>query len=114
MTHRPLVGIVVSFAIGISANYFINIPFIPVFFTAVIFVIVNVILFMFYSYPNDACPARTLRRAKGRVLALLILIFLTGIAYHHLRFFSHADNDISNFIATSLQFQYLQEIYQVA
>ncbi|MFV1977156.1 MAG: ComEC/Rec2 family competence protein, partial [Candidatus Scalindua sp.] len=100
MAHRPLVGIVVSFAIGISANHFINIPFIPVFFTAVTFVIVNVILFMFYSYPNDACPARILRRAKVRVFALLILIFLTGIAYHHLRFFSHADNNISNFINT--------------
>ena len=32
--------------------------------------------------------------------ALLILIFLTGIAYHHLRFFSYADNNIANFINT--------------
>jgi competence protein ComEC len=100
MTHRPLVGIVVSFAIGISTNYLINIPFVPVFSTAVTLVIVYAILFMFHFYSNGACPTRILRRAKGSVLALLILVFLTGIAYHHLRFFSHADNNISNFINT--------------
>jgi competence protein ComEC len=95
MTHRPLVGIVVSFAIGISTNYLINIPFIPVFSTAVAFIIVYVTLFMFRP-----CPTGNLRRAKGRVLTLLILIFLTGIVYHHFRFFSHAGNNISNFIST--------------
>ncbi|MGR3293668.1 MAG: ComEC/Rec2 family competence protein, partial [Candidatus Scalindua sp.] len=100
MTHRPLVGIVVSFAIGISTNYLINIPFVPVFSTAITFVIALAILFMFNFYPNRAYPTRILRRAKGSVLALLILVFLTGIAYHHLRFFSHADNNISNFINT--------------
>ena len=95
MTHRPLVGIVVSFAIGISTNYLINIPFIPVFSTAVAFIIVYVTLFMFRP-----CPTGNLRRAKGRVLTLLILIFLTGIVYHHFRFFSHAGKNISNFIST--------------
>ena len=100
MTHRPLVGIVIFFAIGIYTNYLINIPFIPVFSTAVAFVIVHVILFMFFSCQNDVRSTRNLRRAKGRVLTLLILIFLTGIAYHHFRFFSHAGNNISNFIST--------------
>lgn len=100
MTHRPLVGIVVSFAIGIFTNYLINIPFIPVFSTAITFVIVYVALFLCHFCPNGAYPTGILRRAKGRVLALLILIFLTGIAYHHLRFFSHAGNNVSNFINT--------------
>ncbi len=100
MTHRPLVGIVVFFAIGISTNYLINIPFVHVFSTAVLFVIVCVLLFMFHFYPNDAYPTEILRLPKWNVLPLLILIFLTGIAYHHLRFFSHADNNISNFINT--------------
>ena len=100
MTHRPLVGIVVSFAIGISTNYLINIPFIPVFSTAVAFVIVYVVLFMFYSCQNDSCSTRNLRWAKGRVLTLLILIFLTGIVYHHFIFSPHAGNNISNFINT--------------
>ncbi len=95
MTHRPLVGIVVSFAIGISTNYLINIPFLPVFSTAITFVIAYVLLFIFHS-----CPTEILRRTKWSVLALLILIFLTGITYHHLRFFSHAGNNISNFINT--------------
>jgi len=95
MTHRPLVGIVVSFSIGIFANYLINIPFIPVFFTAITFVIAYVLLFIFHP-----CPTGIFIRAKGSILALLILIFLTGIAYHHLRFFSHAGNNISNFINT--------------
>ncbi len=100
MTHRPLVGIVVSFVIGISINYLINIPFIPVFSTAVAFVIVYVILFIFYSDQNNARSTRNLRGEKGRVLTLLILIFLTGIIYHNFRFFSHAGNSISNFINT--------------
>ena len=95
MTHRPLVGIVVSFAIGISTNYLRNIPFLPVFSTAITFVIAYVLLFIFHP-----CPTEILRRTKWSVLALLILVFLTGITYHHLRFFSHADNNISNFINT--------------
>ncbi|KHE92870.1 ComEC family competence protein [Candidatus Brocadiaceae bacterium S225] len=95
MTHRPLVGIVVSFSLGICTNYLINIPFIPVFSTAITFAIANVLLFIFHP-----CPAGISRRAKGGILALLILVFLTGIAYHHLRFFSHAGNNISNFINT--------------
>ncbi|MBC8555370.1 MAG: DNA internalization-related competence protein ComEC/Rec2 [Candidatus Brocadiales bacterium] len=100
MTHRPLVGIVVFFAIGIFTDYLINIPFIPVFSTAVTLVIAYVLLFIYYPCSNDACPTGTLRRVKGSILALLILIFLTGIAYHHLRFFSHSSNNISNFINT--------------
>ena len=98
MTHRPLVGIVVSFAIGISTDYFINIPFIPVFSTAITFVIAYVLLFIYYPCSNDIFPIGILRRTKGSILALLVLTFLTGIAYHHLRFFSHAGNNISNFI----------------
>jgi competence protein ComEC len=100
MAHRPLVGIVISFAIGISTNYLINIPFIPVFSTAIAFVIAYVLLFLFYSRPDDACPTRISRRVKARIVALLILIFLTGISYHHLRFSSHAGDNISNFINT--------------
>ena len=100
MAHRPLVGIVISFAIGISTNYLVNIPFIPVFSTAIAFVIAYVILFIFYSRPDDTCPTGISRRAKARIVALLILIFLTGISYHHLRFSSHAGDNISNFIDT--------------
>jgi|GEM_PF-1154198 len=100
MAHRPLVGVVISFAIGISTNHLINIPFIPAFSTAVLFVIVYTALFIFYFYPKDFCSSKVLKRTKWSILALLILIFLTGIAYHHLRFFSHADNNISNLIGT--------------
>ncbi len=98
MTHRPLVGIVVSFAIGVSTNYLLNLPFIPVFSTAFTFIIVYVILFKFYFYQNDAYPVRILSRVRAGALALFILMFLTGTAYHHLRFFSTAKNNISNFI----------------
>jgi competence protein ComEC len=100
MAHRPLVGIVISFAIGISTSYLINIPFIPVFSTAIILVIAYVLLLIFYSRSNDVCPIGISRQAKARIVALLILIFLTGISYHHLRFSSHAGDNISNFINT--------------
>ena len=95
MTHRPLVGIVISFAIGISTNYLVNIPFIPVFSTAIALGITCILLFIFLP-----CSTGILKRSNGSVLALLILIFLTGIAYHHLRFFSYTGNNISNFINT--------------
>ena len=100
MAHRPLVGILISFAIGISTNYLVNIPFIPVFSTAIILVIAYVLLLIFYSRSNDVCQIGISRQAKARIVALLILIFLTGISYHHLRFSSHAGNNISNFINT--------------
>ncbi len=100
MAHRPLVGIVISFAIGISTNYLINIPFIPLFSAAIILVIAYVLLFIFRSRPNDTCPTGISRRAKANIVALLTLIFLTGISYHHLRFSSHAGDNISNFINT--------------
>jgi len=100
MAHRPLVGILISFAIGISTNYLVNIPFIPVFSTAIAFVIAYALLFIFYPRPDDACPTGISRRVKARIVALLILIFLTGISYHHLRFSSHAGDNISNFINT--------------
>jgi len=44
MAHRPLVGIIISFAVGISTNYLVNVPFIPVFSTAIAFVVVYVLL----------------------------------------------------------------------
>ncbi len=100
MAHRPLVGIVISFAIGISTNYLVNIPFIPVFSTAIAFVFAYFLLFIFYSRPDNACPTGISRRAKARIVALLFLIFLSGISYHHLRFSSHAGDNISNFINT--------------
>ena len=100
MAHRPLVGIVISFAIGISTNYLVKIPFIPVFSTAIAFVIAYVLLFLFYSHPDNACPTGISRRAKTSIVALLILIFFTGISYHHLRFSSHAGDNISNFTNT--------------
>jgi len=100
MAHRPLVGIVISFAIGISTNYLVKIPFIPVFSTAIAFVIAYVLLFLFYSHPDNACPTGISRRAKTSIVTLLILIFLTGISYHHLRFSSHAGDNISNFTNT--------------
>jgi len=100
MAHRPLVGIVISFAVGISTNYLVNIPFIPVFSTAIAFVVAYVLLFIFNFRPDGACLTGISRRAKARIVALLILIFLTGISYHHLRFSSHAGDNISNFIST--------------
>jgi len=100
MAHRPLVGIVISFAVGISTNYLVNIPFIPVFSTAIAFVIAYVLLFIFYSRPDNARSTGISRWAKARIVALLILIFLTGISYHHLRFSSHAGDNISKFINT--------------
>ncbi|MCP4253464.1 MAG: DNA internalization-related competence protein ComEC/Rec2 [Candidatus Scalindua sp.] len=98
MAHRPLVGIVIFFAIGISTNYLINIPFIPLFSAAIILVIAYVLLFIFYSRLDNTCPTGISRRAITSIVALLILIFLTGISYHHLRFSSYAVNNISNFI----------------
>ena len=100
MAHRPLVGIVISFAVGIFTNYLVNILFIPVFSTAIAFVVAYVLLFIFNSRPDDSCPTEISRRVKARIVALLILIFLTGISYHHLRFSSHAGDNISNLINT--------------
>ncbi len=95
MAHRPLVGIVISFAIGISTNHLINIPFIPVFSAAIILVIAYVLLFIFRLSPSGIS-----RRAKASIVALLTLILLTGVSYHHLRFSSYAGDNITNFINT--------------
>ena len=84
MTHRPLVAITTSFAIGIFTNYLFGIPSFHVFPAILLTIIVYTFLFIFHF--------------RGGVLTLLILIFLTGISYHHLRFSSNAGNNISNFI----------------
>ncbi|MFQ5685298.1 MAG: DNA internalization-related competence protein ComEC/Rec2 [Candidatus Scalindua sp.] len=92
MTHRPLVGITTFFAIGISTNYLIGIPSFIILPTIFLTIIVCTFLFIFYSCQNAA------GLVKSGVLTLLILIFLTGILYHHFRFNSYAGNNISNFI----------------
>jgi len=84
--HRPLVRIVLSFVIGISINYFADIPSFLVFPAILTALIVCLCLFIF--------------RLRGCVLALLLLTFLTGISYHHFRFYSHPADSISNLIST--------------
>ncbi len=110
MTHRPLVGIAVFFTIGIFINNLINVPFIFVFPAALIFILLCIVLYTFSSCQNNAHPTMPFvtptkfwwgwiaRQARSGVFALLILIFLTGISYHHLRFSSNTRNNISNFI----------------
>lgn len=86
MTHRPLVVITISFAIGISTNCLVDVPSFLVFPAILLTIIVYTFLFIFHF--------------RGGVLTLLILIFLTGISYHHFRFSSNAGNNISNFVNT--------------
>ena len=94
MTHRPLVGITTFFAIGIFTNYFVGIPPFIVLPAIFLTIIVYTFLFIFYARQNAAGPVRS------GVLTLLILIFLTGILYHHYRFNSSTGNNISNIIST--------------
>ena len=94
MTHRPLVAITTSFTIGIATNYLIDIPSFLVFTAIIITMIVCASLLTFRSRQHAT------RTARGGVLTLLILIFLTGVLYHHFRFNSNASNDISYFIST--------------
>jgi len=94
MTHRPLVGITTFFAIGIFTNYLVEIPSFIVLPTIFLAIIVCTFLFIFHSCQNAAGPVRS------GVLTLLILIFLTGILYHHFRSNSNLGNNISNVIST--------------
>ena len=94
MTHRHLVGITTFFAIGIFTNYLVGIPSFIVLPTIFITIIVYTFLFIFHSRQNAAGPVRS------GVLTLLILIFLTGILYHHFRSNSNPGNNISNVIST--------------
>ena len=94
MTHRPLVGITTFFAIGIFTNYLVEIPSFIVLPTIFLAIIVYTFLFIFHSRQNAAGPVRS------GVLTLLILIFLTGILYHHFRSNSNPGNNISNVIST--------------
>jgi competence protein ComEC len=94
MTHRPLVGITTFFAIGIFTNYFVGIPPFIVLPTIFLAIIVYALLFILHSRQNAAGPVRS------GVLALLILVFLTGISYHHFRSNSYPGNNISNIIST--------------
>ncbi len=111
MTHRPLVGITVFFTIGVFINYLIRIPFNFVFIAAFIFLLLCIVLCTFDTRQNGVYLAMPLaptkfywgwveKQAKSGVFALFILIFLTGISYHHLRFSSNTRNNISNFINT--------------
>ncbi len=112
MTHRPLVGITVFFTIGIFINYLINVPFILVFPAALIFVLLCLFLFIFsprqkndhstipFVIPTKFWWIWVVKQARSGVFALLILIFLTGISYHHLRFSSNTRDNISNVINT--------------
>jgi competence protein ComEC len=112
MAHRPLVGITVFFTIGIFTNYLINIPLFFVFPAALIFTLLCIFLFIFRPRRNNihsATPFSTSTKfywkwevvqARSNVFALLILILLTGIVYHHLKFSSNTHNNISNFINT--------------
>ena len=94
MTHRPLVGITTFFAIGIFTNYFVRIPSFIVLPTIFLIIIVYTFLFIFHSRQNAAGPVRS------GVSTLLILIFPTGILYHHYRSNSYTGNNISNIIST--------------
>ena len=112
MTHRPLVGITVFFIIGIFTNYLIDIPFLLVFSAAVIFLFLCIFLSTLRCHQHNVhltMPSVTPTKfwwgwvvgpVRSGVVALFILIFLTGISYHHLRFSSNAGNNISNFIKT--------------
>jgi len=94
MTHRPLVGITTFFAIGIFTNYFVGIPSFIVLPTIFLIIIVYTFLYIFHSRQNAAGPVRS------GILTLLILIFLTGILYHHFRIDPNPSNNISNIIST--------------
>jgi len=94
MTHRPLVGITIFFAIGIFTNYFVGIPSFIVLPTIFLIIIVYTFLYIFHSRQNAAGPVRS------GILTLLILIFLTGILYHHFRIDPNPSNNISNIIST--------------
>ncbi len=94
MTHRPLVGITTLFAIGIFTNYLVGIPSFIVLPAIFLTIIVYTFLLIFYSRQNAAGPVRS------GVLTFLILIFLTGILYHHFRFNPNPDNNIANIIST--------------
>ena len=104
MTHRPLVGITIFFAIGIFTNYFVRIPSFIVLPTIFLTIIVFTFLFIFHSRQSCLRQIRLGENAAGPVrsgvLTLLILIFLTGILYHHFRFNPNYDNNISNIIST--------------
>jgi competence protein ComEC len=84
--HRPLVRIVLSFIIGISVNYFADIPSFLVFPATLTTLIVCSCLFIFHL--------------RGCILALVLLIFLAGASYHHFRFYSYPSDSISNLIST--------------
>ncbi len=94
MTHRSLVGITTFFAIGIFTNYLVGIPSFIVLPAIFLTIIVYTFLFIFHSHQNAAGLVRS------GVSTLLILIFLTGILYHHYRSNSNTGNNISNIIST--------------
>ena len=94
MTHRPFVGITTFFAIGIFTDYLVGIPSFIVLPAIFLTIIVYTFLFIFHSRQNAAGPVRS------GVSTLLILIFLTGILYHHYRSNSYTGNNISNIIST--------------
>jgi hypothetical protein len=104
MTHRPLVGITIFFAIGIFTNYFVGIPSFIVLPTIFLTIIVFTFLFIFHSRQSCLRQIRLGENAAGPVrsgiLTLLILIFLTGILYHHFRIDPNPSNNISNIIST--------------
>ncbi|MFQ5964982.1 MAG: DNA internalization-related competence protein ComEC/Rec2 [Candidatus Scalinduaceae bacterium] len=104
MAHRPLVEIVLSFAIGISADYILNIPFFLVFPTIFVTLLVYLCLFVFYSRLTESFGRVpflwVVGHGRGPVLTLLFLTFLTGVSYHHFRFYSYPTDSISNLIST--------------
>ncbi len=84
--HRPLVRIVLSFVIGIFINYFVDIPSFLILPAILTTLIVCLCLYIFHL--------------RGCILTLLLLTFLTGVSYHHFRFFSYPASSISNLIST--------------
>jgi hypothetical protein len=88
MTHRPLVGITTFFAIGIFTNYLVGIPSFIVLPAIFLTIIVFTFLFIFHSRQSCLRQIRLGEMLQDRLgaafLTLLILIFLTGILYHHL------------------------------
>ena len=95
---RPLVGIVISFIFGISVDYFFSVPFFLIFPAIIITLIIHLCLFTLS--PGHTLSWFIVRQTRIVVLSLLVLMFLTGILYHHFRSSSFDTDNISKLINT--------------
>lgn len=113
MTHRPLVVIAVFFTMGVFTDYLVYVPFNFIFPVSLIFILFCIFLFISYSFQKNVQSTITsviqnkfywkwiVYQARNGVFVLLLLIFLTGISYHNLRFSKNtgAGNNISDYIS---------------